>query len=76
MSNQLFVILDRIDLGDDVLGIFSTREKAGAALQSLQTAHIEHEKHPHRSLRIEEFTLDTITCESWWWKKSMIEPGS
>jgi hypothetical protein len=69
MSNQLFVILDRIDLGDDILGIFSTKENADAALSSLQAAHIERMNHSSRTLRIEEFTLDAITCESWWWKK-------
>lgn len=68
----LYILLDPIDLGDHVVGVFSEKGAAQAALDKLNDAWMMAAPRGLEAplgLRIEELTLNKINCESWWWKQ-------
>lgn len=68
MTPLLYIILEGIDLGDTVHGVFTTRDNAERALAQVQTAYVAAMGHRHQDLTIGEFPADQVECECRWKK--------
>ena len=69
---KLFLLLEGIDLGDGVIGVFSTQEKADEAKDKLNAQYLLKLGRVNTSLRVESAVLDEIDCQSWWWKECCV----
>jgi len=73
---KIYTLEEEIDLGNHVLGVFSSKQLADEALDKIKTAYatangFSEATHPGccDGFIIEEHELNAIECESWFWKQ-------